>query len=637
MRQWEREWNDYYTILELSRDANAKQIKKAYHKAAKKYHPDVGGDEEKFKQINEAYEILGVSTEKDMYDRSYDERIKQGNPVHEGSGNGWNTSSNSGTSDANKETTNTDDSEFNEQFYAEAAVCKEEICNYIDEYKPIFDSAINEVDKKRQDFEYEDIDADFKELDEALTLYIKDLDYYLEKAQYYGLASEYNKLQKIINQTNKKMVELRKKIKWRHDIIRINKLSSDLNNIFAEFDKFLEKVYEDLVDEKSYFSYYDRLKQAVNHCINEIDKFSNMNWDDDFKLELVGIINNKRDIISQFAEIPTSLDQAFQSVFVGDARKIYGRNGGSWYGKNVDTYYGMHFTRDTSFDSAYKFIKCTFASNCDFIFGSSFRNCTFGNNIVIGTFYIPNRESHYYGYEVKNSTIFNCKFGNNVSFGAVISVGDGIKVKNTVFGDNCRLGHNNEFVGCTFGSDCHASKVDPASVIIDGIRREFVESNVNQNWQNQNNFESKYIYDPYNDPDNEYRNDLYVIRNGWIIWNGSMDTIIIHPGQRFIIGKHTLEITDDGILVDGSVPAINCKVLDIEYGNLYGKDVMDFHYYRIKFRNGKILDFKGETVFYIELDLGYEMRQAIDPSPNSFNPFEKKDSEESKKNNRGFI
>ena len=56
---------DYYKILELDRNASEKDIKKAYRKLAMKYHPDKNqnNDEEdaseKFKQIAEAYEILG--------------------------------------------------------------------------------------------------------------------------------------------------------------------------------------------------------------------------------------------------------------------------------------------------------------------------------------------------------------------------------------------------------------------------------------------------------------------------------------------------------------------------------------------------------------------------------------------------
>ena len=53
---------DFYEVLGLSKDADEKTIKKAYHKLAKKYHPDTNqGDsnaEQKFKEVSEAYEVL---------------------------------------------------------------------------------------------------------------------------------------------------------------------------------------------------------------------------------------------------------------------------------------------------------------------------------------------------------------------------------------------------------------------------------------------------------------------------------------------------------------------------------------------------------------------------------------------------
>jgi molecular chaperone DnaJ len=60
---------DYYDILGVSRTASADEIKKAFRKLARKHHPDAGGTEEKFKEINEAYEVLSDAEKRKQYDQ----------------------------------------------------------------------------------------------------------------------------------------------------------------------------------------------------------------------------------------------------------------------------------------------------------------------------------------------------------------------------------------------------------------------------------------------------------------------------------------------------------------------------------------------------------------------------------------
>ncbi len=61
---------DYYNILGVSKSANDNEIKKAFRKLAHKYHPDKGGgDEAKFKEINEAYQVLSDKQKRGQYDQ----------------------------------------------------------------------------------------------------------------------------------------------------------------------------------------------------------------------------------------------------------------------------------------------------------------------------------------------------------------------------------------------------------------------------------------------------------------------------------------------------------------------------------------------------------------------------------------
>lgn len=66
------EKRDYYEVLGISKDASEQEIKKAYRSLAKKYHPDMNKSpdaEEKFKEINEAYEVLSDPDKKAKYDQ----------------------------------------------------------------------------------------------------------------------------------------------------------------------------------------------------------------------------------------------------------------------------------------------------------------------------------------------------------------------------------------------------------------------------------------------------------------------------------------------------------------------------------------------------------------------------------------
>jgi len=82
---------DYYEILGVTKTATQDEIKKAFHKLAHKYHPDKGGDEKKFKEINEAYQVLSDQQKRaqyDQYGRVFDNGQPGGNPF-EGQGFNW--------------------------------------------------------------------------------------------------------------------------------------------------------------------------------------------------------------------------------------------------------------------------------------------------------------------------------------------------------------------------------------------------------------------------------------------------------------------------------------------------------------------------------------------------------------------
>ncbi|MEM8857565.1 MAG: J domain-containing protein [Chloroflexota bacterium] len=89
------EYKDYYQILGINRGADEREIKRAYRKLAKKYHPDTNPNdpeaEARFKEVSEAYEVLSDSEKRQMYDRfgsqwqQYQRGMGGGNPFGGGS------------------------------------------------------------------------------------------------------------------------------------------------------------------------------------------------------------------------------------------------------------------------------------------------------------------------------------------------------------------------------------------------------------------------------------------------------------------------------------------------------------------------------------------------------------------------
>lgn len=79
---------DYYKILGVEKNASEAEIKNAFRKKAHEHHPDKGGDEEKFKEVNEAYQVLKDSDKRRKYDQFGEAAFNGG----AGAGGGFNWS-----------------------------------------------------------------------------------------------------------------------------------------------------------------------------------------------------------------------------------------------------------------------------------------------------------------------------------------------------------------------------------------------------------------------------------------------------------------------------------------------------------------------------------------------------------------
>jgi curved DNA-binding protein len=83
------DYKDYYKVLGVGRNASAKEVKSAYRKLAKAYHPDIHPHHaDKFKDVSEAYEVLGDEDKRKRYD-AFGANWKHGAPHQPGAGGGF--------------------------------------------------------------------------------------------------------------------------------------------------------------------------------------------------------------------------------------------------------------------------------------------------------------------------------------------------------------------------------------------------------------------------------------------------------------------------------------------------------------------------------------------------------------------
>jgi curved DNA-binding protein CbpA len=642
LTQWQQSWKDYYKILNIARTAEAKTIKKAYRKLAKKYHPDINPNdssaEENFKLVNEANECLSNASLKKEYDASYDEWIRLGEPKREGDIGNWQENvNNSYAAPNNGDAANAQansSSQFDEQFYAEGEVYREDIRAFIDEYSKAFNDAMDEINQKLNDINYNDYESDFLELSNFADAFVKNLKEYLVYANHYGLAEEKTEINNLIKKTNRRTSKLQTKIRLLNTTRKIDVMTQELNGILFDMPSLLEGVYTGKENNESYSNKYNLISQKMKDYLAELNPLLDILDKEGFVNDYQKFVRQKAILQFQFRSIPNSLEHALKDVKVGSPGEMYGLTvfwgaSHSYINEDAKTYYGMHFIKNSNFRRKHNFINCSFDSNCDIAAGSNLTNCTFGRSVNINSHLYPDDAPDEVDFgEVVNSRIINCKFSNEAFIGGCNKEGQGITVINTSFGRDCSLGGNSLFTDCTFGSNCKGGWGVDYPIFINGVKFKnpptSAHSSRSSAQQTQSgsqptfNTSTSYDYSPYNDPYNDFSYGWEDI-DGWLRYTNFKSSIVAQAGQKFLSGDHTIQIVEDGILIDGDVPKVNGKPIDVSfYEHLDGKEYLCFKRECIDFAD-KTFYFNNENVTYRDKTNGLII--FLDPSPYISNSF----------------
>lgn len=182
---------DYYRILEITEQADEEQIKQAYRRLAKKYHPDLNRNhpeaEEKFKDIAEAYEVLSDASKKKAYDLKRRTPVIYGSPGRRESQNTnikyskpKYTATNQSTSRRTKTAYNKSERNETEQsgsthdeYQSNSAAAKDGKSDFLKDLEQYFGFSYEEGKKIVKEQESQETQADSPELAEIFKMFMK--------------------------------------------------------------------------------------------------------------------------------------------------------------------------------------------------------------------------------------------------------------------------------------------------------------------------------------------------------------------------------------------------------------------------------------------------------------------------------
>lgn len=302
---------NYYEILGVSKAATKEEIREAYLKLAKKYHPDTSKEEnaeEMMTKINEAYNVLGDENKRAKYDLDLSQ-------------------SSADKSDVSKEKEYEEDvSNYTqkERQETEKIVIKQIILEELEKVKVILESK-NDIIIGAYGGEYDDESYYYTALDwtEIVKEYIQNLKELMIKAKDYELFEQFNQLSSTITDLQKEIKDMPMKLSdavfYTERQIFIDEMSKKIGPLKAEFKSLITKwinlyigCYESKIDYKNYMNQTDKLTHETNLLVDVCNKLifeaNRLQVDDEY---------NVKSILADLLHLSTNKDSYNKACDIG--------------------------------------------------------------------------------------------------------------------------------------------------------------------------------------------------------------------------------------------------------------------------------------------------------------------------------
>lgn len=268
------QWVDYYKALELEFGCTEEEIKKAHRTLSKKYHPDMNGeeaDEGKFKEVSEAYSVLGDPEKRAKYDETYLQH-KNGEFQEEQ------------TNEMPKYTHEEMHEAFTEEEirFAKRVALQQTISETLENAKIIIDAKNELLFAAFNDaYDEESYRDEYMQFCAITNDFISNLNDLIYEAQEYGLDSEINTINQVIDFLGEVMESIPATLKEAKRKVKLEIMKEQLQNeaeqaisnaeaVREEFISLYSKTYRENISKDDFKMYYRILRLGVTDALSQL-------------------------------------------------------------------------------------------------------------------------------------------------------------------------------------------------------------------------------------------------------------------------------------------------------------------------------------------------------------------------------